>query len=316
MLYLTAGVLRIAHRTERRPLFTIERQCETLKNTRAINIIAGIFIATAIIALFPTSNVSEIQASEFTESTFEFEAPGGMYLKGEELLYEVSYTMFSLGTVKVEVVDSYERDGKTFYKAKTYIDSYSGVPFVSLHFVFYSDMMPTAYSNFFSAYETKKPEEMKYTKYQFDYQKKRVSYEKGISPQNKITETGTTPIPGLIVDGLSLFYYARLNVHQHRQINMPTFVEEKVVNTFFDFTNTKSVSEIDAVKYPVQTVDFEGHTDYVGFFGMTGGFTGSFSNDAAAVPIVAKMNVVVGKVHIELIKWNRPGWAPPQAPKS
>lgn len=237
-------------------------------------------------------------------------------MKGEELLYEVSYTMFDLGTVKLAVVDTYQRDGKTYYKAKAYIDSYSGVPFVSLHYVFYTEMLPTAFSNFFSAYETKNPEEMKYTKYTFDYPNKKVIYEKGLSPQNKVTQTGTTPISGQIVDGLSLFYYARLNVHQRKQVNMPTFVDEKEVNTFFNFMNTKDAKDINAVKYPVQTVQFDGHSDYTGFFGMTGGFSGAFSDDEAAIPIVAKMNVVVGSVHIELIKWNRPGWVPPRAPKS
>lgn len=293
-----------------------ERQCETLKTSRVFKTFIGITLAAAIIAVFPTSDVTDIQAREFTESTINFDAPSGMFLKGEELLYEVSYSMFSLGTVKITVVDSYEHDGKTSYKAKCYIDSYSGVPFVSLHYVFYSDMMSNTFSNVFSAYETKNPEEMKYTKYRFDYQKKTATYEKGIAPKNTITLSGTTPITGQMLDGLSMFYFARENVHQHKELNMATFVDEKEVNTYFNFSNTKGSKEIDAVKYPVQTVEFDGHTDYVGFFGMTGGFSGAFSNDEAAVPIVAKMKVVVGNVHIELIKWNRPGWTPPQAPKS
>lgn len=276
----------------------------------------GIFLAVVMIACFPTSDVTEFQASEFEATTFEFQAPAGMFLKGEELLYEVSYSLFDLGTVKVAVVDSYERDGKTCYKAKAYVDSYSGVPFVSVHAVFYSDMLPNAFSNYFSVYETKNPEEMKYTKYQFDNQKKIATYEKGIAPQGKITKSGSTPITGLISDGLSIFFFARLNINQRKMINIPTFVDEEVVNTSFNFLNKKESQEIDAVKYPVETIEFEGHSDYVGFFGMTGGFQGFFSADEAAIPIVAKMKVVVGSVHIELIKWNRPGWTPPAASKS
>ena len=168
----------------------------------AVYIASSIIIALTVIALFPSSNVTEFQAREFTESTFEFEAPEGVFLKGEELIYEVSYSMFDLGTVKMTVVESYPRDGKTYYKAKAYIDSYSGVPFVSLHYVFFTDMSPAGHSNFFSAYETKNPDEMKYVKYKFDYQKKNAGYEKGIAPQNKVTETGNTPISGPIVDGL------------------------------------------------------------------------------------------------------------------
>jgi hypothetical protein len=287
-----------------------------LTNTIAFKIASSIIIIIAVIALFPSSHVTDIQAREFTASTFEFQAPDGMFMKGEELLYEVSYSMFDLGTVKIKVEDSYVRDGKTCYKAKAYIDSYSGVPFVSLHYVFYSDMSEMTHSNYFSTYETKNPEEMKYVKYQFDNQKKIVLYEKGIAPQNKVLESGTTPIPGPLVDGLSLFYYARSNVHQRKQVNVPGFVDEKVVNTFLNFTDEKTTEEISAVKYPIETVGFDGHADFVGFFGMTGGFRGYFSNDAAAIPIIAKMKVYIGSVHIELIKWNRPGWTPPRAPKS
>ncbi|MGE5313417.1 MAG: DUF3108 domain-containing protein [Acidobacteriota bacterium] len=285
-----------------------------MKRKRAVKIITGIIIAVLIIALFPFSDVTVSQAGEFTESSFEFQAPAGAFVKGEELLYEVSYSMFDLGTVKAVIIDSYQRNGKTCYKAKAYIDSYSGVPFVSLHAVFFTDMLPTAFSNYFSAYDTKKPEEMKYVKYSFDYQKKLATYERGISPQGTITKSGTAPVNNGIVDGLSLFYYARVNVHQRKEVNVPTFVDEAEVNTYFDFKNEKEAKEIDAVKYPVQTVHFEGHSDYVGFFGMTGGFEGYFSDDEAAVPIVAKMKVVIGSVHIELIKWNRPGWTPPKAP--
>ena len=278
--------------------------------------IFSLIISVAVIALFPSADAAHFQAGEFTPSTFEFQAPGGMFMKGEELMYEVSYSMFSLGTVKFVVEDSYARDGKTFYKAKTYIDSYSGVPFVSLHFVFFSDMSQSAHSNYLTAYETKNPDEMKFVRYKFDYQKKFVTYEKGIAPANKITDSGTLPIAGPMVDGLSLFYYARANVHQKKEVNVPSFVDEKEVNTFLNFMNTTTTKEIDAVKYPIETIEFDGHADFVGFFGMTGAFKGYFSNDEASIPVVAKMKVILGSVHIELIKWNRPGWTPPHAAKS
>lgn len=286
-----------------------------MNKTIAVQITLSIIISIVIIAAFLLSRNVDIQAREWEASTVEFNAPGGMFVKGEELVYEVSYSMFSLGTVKFVVEDSYVRDGKTFFKAKTYIDSYSGVPFVSLHFVFFSDMSQLAYSNLFTAYETKDPDEMKYVKYKFDYSKKVASFEKGIAPKNTVTESGVLPISGQIVDGLSLFYYARANVHQKKEVNVASFVDEKEVNTFLNFMNTSAVKEIDAVDYPIETVEFDGHADFVGFFGMTGGFQGFFSNDEAAIPVVAKMKVILGSVHIELIKWNRPGWTPPRAQK-
>jgi hypothetical protein len=75
----------------------------------------------------------------------------------------------------------------------------------------------------------------------------------------------------------------------------------------------KTSTEIDAVKYPVETIEFDGRADFVGIFGLTGGFSGWFSNDEAAVPIIAKMKVILGSIRLELVKWNRPGWVPPRA---
>jgi hypothetical protein len=44
---------------------------------------------------------------------------------------------------------------------------------------------------------------------------------------------------------------------------------------------------------------------------MTGNFEGWFSNDKYAVPIRAKLNVIIGSVDLELIKWNSELWNPP-----
>jgi hypothetical protein len=66
------------------------------------------------------------------------------------------------------------------------------------------------------------------------------------------------------------------------------------------------------VDYPVDVVHFDGNMDFVGIFGLTGGFEGWFSNDEARVPILAKMKVLIGSVTVELMKWTRPGWNPPR----
>jgi hypothetical protein len=96
-------------------------------------------------------------------------------------------------------------------------------------------------------------------------------------------------------------------------MNVPTFVNEKKVNTYINFMGKVGSTEIDAVKYPIRTVELGGTVDFVGIFGLTGGYQGWFSDDEAAIPIVARMKVILGSVYIELKKWNRPGWTPPRA---
>ena len=84
------------------------------------------------------------------------------------------------------------------------------------------------------------------------------------------------------------------------------------VDTYIDFTGERTSVEVDAIEYPVDVIGFEGEANFVGIFGLTGGFEGWFSNDEARVPILAKMKVIIGSVTIELMKWKREGWTPPK----
>ena len=240
-------------------------------------------------------------------------APSGMFFVGERLEYEVSYSIFSLGTVKIEIIDSAQKNGVTVFRAKALMDSYSGVPFVNLHWIFFSEIDPQLYSHYFSGVDNKDTNNVSYSNYSFDYPRNRIIIEEGIRQQQDSAKKTTDTISATYQDGLSLFYYARGNVHSNRSENVPTFVSGKKVNTYIDFLNKKTSSEIDAVKYPIETTELEGRADFVGIFGLTGGFSGWFSNDEAAVPIIAKMKVIIGSVRLELIKWNRPGWVPPRA---
>jgi hypothetical protein len=253
------------------------------------------------------------RAESGQETSFDVAAPSGIFFVGEKLEYEVSYSIFALGTVKVEILDTAQRNGATVFRAKAFMDSYNGVPFVNLHWIFYSEIDPNLYSHFFSGVDNKDSNNISYSNYSFDYPRHRVSIERGIRQEHDSITKTTDTISSTYQDGLSLFYYARGNVHSNEPENIPTFVSEKKVNTYINFTNKKTSSEIDAIKYPVETVEFDGRADFVGIFGLTGGFSGWFSNDEAAIPIVAKMKVILGSVRLELVRWNRPGWVPPRA---
>jgi hypothetical protein len=285
-----------------------------LKKPKNKKFIAG-FLCLAVVlgALFFSVKPGEATCS--SGPSFDIAAPSGMFFVGERLEYEVSYSIFSLGTVKLEILDTAQKDGVTVFRTKAFMDSYGGVPFVNLHWIFYSEIDPQLYSHFFSGVDNKDTNNVSYSNYSFDYARGRVFVERGIRRQHDSTMKSADTISSPYQDGLSLFYYARGNIHSTETKNVPTFVTEKKVNTYINFTGKKKSTEIDAVKYPVETIEFEGRADFVGIFGLTGGFSGWFSNDEAAVPIVAKMKVILGSVRLELIKWNRPGWVPPRAPE-
>ena len=277
-----------------------------------------ILISSACLALLfiisvPTTTHTSIEAKEIDGIQIDIPADNSMFCVGEELQYNVSYSIFDIGLVKMQVLDTATKNGVKIFKAKAYLDSYSGLPFVDLHQVFYSEMDTDAISKVFTTHTTTKPQEMPFVKYFFDYKKNKVSYLYGMDPKGTIYKTNEVSITEKQLDGLSLFYYARSNFHQTRKYSMPVFVSEKSYKTHFNFMNLAGSQEIDAVKYPIETIEFDGSSDFTGVYGLTGYFRGFFSNDEVGIPIVAKMKVILGSVHIELIKWTRPGWIPPKA---
>jgi hypothetical protein len=114
-------------------------------------------------------------------------------------------------------------------------------------------------------------------------------------------------------DGTSILYYARAHVRDQLGVRVPTLVRGKVGYTNFYFPAERTTEEIDAVNYPISVLEFEGFAEFEGIFGLTGDFTGWFSDDDAAIPIKAKMKVILGSITIELKEWKRAGWSPPQA---
>lgn len=240
---------------------------------------------------------------------------GQMLEVGEELEYSVSYSFFTIGTIRTTVLGKETRNGKTVYRTRALIDSNPGLSWlVDLHIQFYSEMDETIFSLSWVAEDSSK-KEINFKRFKFDYENSRVLLERGKKlPTNerKVESRDTVKIDDRCQDGLSLYYYAREHVHDAEPHKVLTFIENKQVFTYINFANKRTEAEIDAVDYPVDVVEFDGRADYVGVFGLTGGFRGWFSNDIQRIPILARMNVILGSIKIQLTRWSRPGWQPPK----
>jgi len=276
-------------------------------------IISSALLALLMIVMSPVVTHRTLEAGAPSPVLLQMTGDDGVFLIGEELVYNVSYSIFDIGSIKLQILDTARRNGVMVYKAKAFADSYSGLPFVDLHQVFYTEMDEETFSQFFITHNTGKPAKMPYVKYTYNYKKNKMMYEMGTEPGPVIMKTGEEPVLERHLDGLSLFFYARKNFKQSKKYSVPVLVNEKSFKTHFNFMNKIGEQKIDAVKYTVRTVEFEGTSDFTGVFDMTGYFQGYFSDDEAGIPIVAKMKVILGSVHIELMKWSRPGWAPPKA---
>lgn len=240
-----------------------------------------------------------------------FTADSGMFHVGEELIYNVSYVFIDIGQIRVKVLDKMTKGETSYYRAIAYMDSYAGVPFVNLHSIYESNVRDDIVSLWFRSRE-KDDSRWYYTVYGFRYDERQLTVQKGVWGSRKIDSIDTLFVDTLQQDGLSLYYFARQHLRSGQTMHVPIVVKEKFAFTDINFYGKRTSVEIGAVKYPVDVIEFDGTAKFVGVYGLTGEFQGWFSNDEARIPIVARMKVIIGSIKVELMKWNRESWSPPQ----
>ncbi len=276
-----------------------------------IPFLAFLLLCWCSFSFLPRLKAPRVDLGESLQSSTVPTSSAAFLQVGEELHYDVSYLFFGLGEIRVKVTERIVKDGEPRYRAEAYIDSYSGNPFINLHQIYESEFDTSLNSRFFQG-RWLDEEVWRYVIYRFDYKANKVYVESGKYEPRVLEKSDTIDIHGKFQDGLSLFYYARANVKSGHPAIVPTFINEKKGKTYFNFTNEKTEEGIDSIQYPISVVEFEGEANWVGIFGLTGGFRGWFSDDDARIPIRAKMKVIIGSVKVKLLNWKRNGWSPPQ----
>lgn len=236
--------------------------------------------------------------------------PGEMTV-GEELTYVVSYSFIKLGEVTLKIREKKNINGKEYFSTIAYIDSYEGIPFVDLHQIYESYVSRNLFSYFFKGI-VKYENYSSYTTYDFDYKKSLIAVKKGKVFPSELWTDSTAKADTFYQDGLSIFYYARMNLGAEKYVRIPCFVNEEKVYTDINFRNVSEGISIEAVDYEIDCIKLDGETDFVSVFGLTGFFEGWFSNDNAYIPVLAKMKVLIGNITLELKNWKRKGWTPPK----
>ena len=127
----------------------------------------------------------------------------------------------------------------------------------------------------------------------------------------KLIKKNTTLTSQKWCDGLALIFHARQNCNSKRTEYIPTTVFSDTANTTIIYSGKREKVRIESMPTPVRCWYFDGVANWKGIYGLSGRFRGWFSDDLSRVPILAKMNVYVGDVVIQLVKWKKAGWKPP-----
>ncbi len=244
------------------------------------------------------------------EYAFSFSSPNDFSV-GEYLKYVVKYSYLNLGTIEIRVVSKTNIQGKRHYKAKATMDSHKGIGLVNLHQVYESTFAQDCASAFFRGLDKKDNSEF-FTDYTFNRSSGKVLIKKGkVSPPEVYTNE-TRSLDTVMLDGLSLFFYARAWSGSDKSVRVPVYIVEKKGLTLLQFSSKKEKIEVDAIDYPVAVNRLSGRNEFVSILGLTGKFEGWFSADNAAIPIAANLKIDLGSIRIELKEWKRNGWNPPK----
>jgi hypothetical protein len=235
---------------------------------------------------------------------------------GEELIYRVYFGFIRLGQVKFKLTNHYIEKGEDIYTAIAEIKSYEGIPFISLNYLFETQMSTQSkkaelYSRQFYSTEFK-DKSITRIEYTFEYDKAEIKIQKETDGRIENFEKVKIENSAKYQDGLSLFYNARMQSFGNQNYNIPVYINEKESSVKYSFNMNEDVVSTDAIDYHVAVIKIAGVADFVGLFGLTGEFISWLSADEARIPIKAQFNVSIGSISLELEKYKRTGWEPPK----
>lgn len=113
-------------------------------------------------------------------------------------------------------------------------------------------------------------------------------------------------------NGICAFYLTRKLLGTNQKLTIPILIELEVKDVELDFHSENST--IDFLNSSIRTKKITGFIPFVtkDIAGLTGDFTAYYSDDSAKIPIKAYFKTFLGNVKVELARWERNKWQPPQ----
>jgi hypothetical protein len=236
-----------------------------------------------------------------------------IFFSGERLQYKVTWLFFRLGTIVVTTEKLAGTSAREEYRVIVSVESDPAIFFISVHneyesIIDASTVTPTSFiAREFSGDDTL------VTRYIMDDSLDQVHMFQWRDPGRTDVKEEVLDSINAFFEGTSMFFLARSLIHTDISVAVPTLVSLEFFETDITFTQKISGISIDALDEDVDTKELYGFAHFVesSIGGFSGEFRGWFSNDEAAIPILAEMNLALGTANIELEEWSRGSWSPP-----
>ena len=258
--------------------------------------------ACLLFVLLITRLASAQSSSDLNEETEGAPTASELLEWHEVFTYEVRYSFFKLGEVKVEVVGDTLINGEQNWHLQTVITSNSGIPFVGKEENHYNSIFEVTDSTFqVQEFWTDNVDEEEYrdSEYIFDRPAEKVyAYEKD-QPRD------TLALEEPASSGHMLFYLSRLTAGTNTVARIPIYLNRKKNYLTTTHTRKTEMREYDAFPDAVKTYYTWGQTKMDGPFGFSGEFEAWFLADGLRVPVEARVKVWLGNAKIKLIDYKK-----------
>lgn len=250
--------------------------------------------------------------ADFTR-TQNIDSQSEVFQSGEILKYKVKWSFFRLGSIIIKTTLDSNYRNQDHYQISMAVQSSPYIPFINIDEI-NETLVDGAYgmSKYYYARHKSISDDIEIIT-SYDLNSKQVFFSLKDLKQNTYKRLEIIYNVPPYLDGPSLFFFARRNIHSNKQFFVPTIVDGKIEKTRLDFTDSLEYIEVDAISNPVMTKYCEGFAEWEGATsaGMSGTFKGWISNDEAAVPIRAEVKILLGSLVIELEDFTRERWIPP-----
>jgi hypothetical protein len=252
----------------------------------------------SLLVLFCSVNQTFGQTSQQVRSPFK---------AGEILRYKVKWAFIRLGTVVIRQLPADTTD-TTACLAEMSVHSAPALPFINVNFVTETYLTKTSQS---VTRETivSGEDSSERTNYWYDSANLQIVMED--SADGKLVRRDSVEAETPCYDALGLLMLSRGLIGTGQSLTLPTLNDYRIAPTDVSFPDKVEEINVAAVDHPVRCRRVEGVAKWVGtsFAGMKGPFTGWISDDEAAIPLKAEVEIFLGFIVLELESYERPGWS-------
>ena len=224
-----------------------------------------------------------------------------IWRRGETLTYKVRWSFFRLGTLRMQIADSFQTADETVYRIDLAIDSNPLLFFLNRHYR-YTCLISESFKVQQLTYLDNEEGTVYSASYVFNHALKTVSVVMTDTSDTSRVLRKTIRYEDELYDGLSLIYFVRQTVTAVRTDTVHYIADDGYADMIIDFQGEAKPVGVSAFSAKQQTCYIEGMVFDKGIAGLSGKFKGWFGCDAQRLPLKAALKVFIGSVIVELEK--------------